>query len=128
MPTYSSGSAHGDSTGLKALNQAEYDAGVDIQINGHDHHYQRFYPLNPNGGRDDAQGITTFIDGIGGQDGRSGFKGSAAQAASAIQLDAFPGGEAIGTIMFTLHPTSADYKVYNANTGAVVDQGTVTCH
>ncbi len=74
VPTYSSGSAHGDATGLKPLNQAEYDAGVDIQLNGHDHHYQRFYPINPNGVRDDAKGITTFIDGIGGQDGRSGSK------------------------------------------------------
>ena len=47
VPTYSSGSAHGDSTGLKPLNQAEYNAGVDIQLNGHDHDYQRFYPDQP---------------------------------------------------------------------------------
>ncbi|MDD5371388.1 MAG: DNRLRE domain-containing protein, partial [Anaerolineaceae bacterium] len=125
VPTYSSGAAHGDSTGLKPINQAEYDAGVDIQINGHDHDYQRFYPLNPNGQRDDVKGITTFIDGIGGQDGRSGSQMSVAQAASAVYLDAFPSGEAIGTIMFTLHANSADYALYNANTGAVVDQGTV---
>ncbi|MDD5370336.1 MAG: metallophosphoesterase, partial [Anaerolineaceae bacterium] len=58
VPTYSSGSVHGDSTGLKTLNQAEYDAGVDVQINGHDHDYQRFFPLNPSGGRDDGKGIT----------------------------------------------------------------------
>jgi hypothetical protein len=128
VPTYSSGSAHGDATGLIPFNQAEYDAGVDIQINGHDHHYQRFYPINPSGVRDDARGITTFIDGIGGQDGRAGSKTSIAQAASAIFMDAFPGGEAIGTIMFTLHSNSADYKVYDANDGSIVDSGTVTCH
>ncbi len=128
VPTYSSGAAHGDSTGLKPYNQAEYNAGVDIQINGHDHHYQRFFPLNPSGQRDDAKGITTFIDGIGGQDGRSGSQTSVAQAASAVYMDAFPGGEAIGVIQFTLHPNSADYAVYNANTGGIVDQGTVTCH
>jgi hypothetical protein len=128
VPTYSSGSAHGDSTGLKPINQAEYDAGVDIQINGHDHDYQRFYPLNPSGVRDDAKGITTFIAGIGGQDGRSGSKLSIAQAASAKYLDVFPGGEAIGTIQFTLHANSADYATYDANTGAVLDQGTVNCH
>ena len=74
VPTYSSGSAHGDSTGLKALNQAAYNAGVDIQLNGHDHNYQRFYPINPNGVRDDAHGITTFVDGIGGQAGRTGSR------------------------------------------------------
>lgn len=127
VPTYSSGSAHGDSTGLVALNQAEYDAGVDIQLNGHDHDYQRFYPINPSGVRDDAKGITTFIDGIGGQDGRSGSKTSIAQAASALYLDAFPGGSAIGVIQFTLHANSADYALYNANDGSMLDNGTVTC-
>jgi acid phosphatase type 7 len=132
VPTYSSGSAHGDSVGLKALNQAEYDAGVDIQINGHDHDYQRFYPLNPSGMRDDAKGITTFIDGIGGQDGRVGSKPSAAQAASVQYMDSFPGPgantHAIGTIMFTLHASSADYALIDANDGSVLDHGTVDCH
>ena len=128
VPTYSSGSAHGDATGLKPLNQAEYNAGVDIQINGHDHDYQRFYPISPSGVRDDANGITTFIDGIGGQDGRAGSKTSIAQAASAVYMDAFPGGEAIGFIQFTLHASSADYAVYDANDGSVIDSGTVTCH
>jgi hypothetical protein len=128
VPTYSSGSAHGDSTGLKALNQAEYDAGVDIQLNGHDHDYQRFYPLNPSGQRDDAKGITTFVDGIGGQDGRAGSQTSIAQSASAKYLDVFPGGHAIGTIMFTLHAASADFAAYDANTGAIIDQGTIPCH
>jgi hypothetical protein len=110
VPTYSSGSAHGDSTGLKPLNQAEYDAGVDIQLNGHDHDYQRFYPINPIGAHDDAHGIITFIAGIGGQDGRSGSQTSIAQAASAIYLDTFPGGSghAIGMVLFVLHTNSAD--------------------
>jgi hypothetical protein len=128
VPTYSSGAAHGDATGLVPLNQAEYDAGVDIQINGHDHDYQRFYPINPSGVRDDARGITTFVAGIGGQDGRSGSQTSRAQAASAVYLDSFLGDHAIGVIEFTLHPTSADYTLYDANTGSVLDQGTVYCH
>jgi hypothetical protein len=130
VPTYSSGAAHGDSTGLKPLNQAEFNAGVDIQLNGHDHDYQRFFPINPNGVRDDANGITTFVAGIGGQDGRSGSQQSIAQAASAVYLDTFPGGSghAIGVIQFILHATSADYTLYDANDGSILDQGTVVCH
>jgi hypothetical protein len=130
VPTYSSGAAHGDSIGLKPLNQAEFNAGVDIQLNGHDHDYQRFYPINPNGVRDDANGITTFVAGIGGQDGRSGSQESIAQDASAVYLDSFPGGggHAIGVIMFVLHATSADYTLYDANDGSILDQGTVVCH
>ncbi len=130
VPTYSSGSAHGDSTGLKPLNQAEFDAGVDIQLNGHDHDYQRFYPINPSGVRDNANGITTFVAGIGAEDNRLGSQTSIAQAASAVYLDSFPGGSghAIGVIQFTLHATSADYALYDANNGAILDSGTVTCH
>jgi hypothetical protein len=130
VPTYSSGSTHGDSIGLKPLNQAEYNAGVDIQINGHDHDYQRFYPINPNGVRDNSKGITTFIDGIGGQDSRSGSQTSIAQAASAVYLDTFPGGSghAIGVVEFILHATSVNYSLYDANNGAILDQGVVACH
>lgn len=130
IPTYSSGADHGDAPVLKPLNQAEYDAGVDIQLNGHDHDYQRFYPINPDGIRDDAHGITTFIDGIGGEDNRTGSQESIAQAASAVYLDTFPPGNshAIGAIMYVLHATSADYYLYDANNGAVLDQGTVICH
>jgi hypothetical protein len=40
----------------------------DIQINGHGHDYQRFYPINPAGQRDNVRGITTFITFIGCQD------------------------------------------------------------
>jgi hypothetical protein len=130
VPTYSSGASHGDATGLKPLNQAEYNAGVDIQLNGHDHDYQRFFPINPSGVRDDARGITTFVAGIGAEDNRLGSQTSIAQAASAVYMDTFPPGtsHAIGAIQFTLHATSADYKLYDANNGAVLDSGTVTCH
>jgi len=130
VPTYSSGASHGDATGLKPLNQAEYNAGVDIQLNGHDHDYQRFYPINPNGVRDDAHGITTFVAGIGAEDNRTGSQTSVAQAASAVYLDTFPGGSghAIGVIQFILHATSADYSLYDANNGAVLDSGTIVCH
>lgn len=130
VPTYSSGSAHGDALGLKPLNQAEYNAGVDIQLNGNDHDYQRFYPINPSGVRDDARGITTFVAGIGAEDNRTGSQTSVAQAASAKYLDTFPPGtgHAIGVIMFTLHTTSADYQLYDANDGSVLDSGTVVCH
>ncbi|MDR3575717.1 MAG: metallophosphoesterase [Anaerolineaceae bacterium] len=131
VPTYSSGFKHGDDPALIPLNTAEYNAGVDIQINGHDHDYQRFYPINPQGQRDNAAGITTFIAGIGGQDGDSGSKTSTAQPASAVYMDTFPGGSgshAIGVLMFTLHSSSADYTLYNANNTAVLDRGTVDCH
>ena len=131
VPTYSSGFRVGDNRALIPLNQAEYDAAVDIQINGHDHDYQRFNPINPTGERDKDHGITTFIAGIGGEDVKSGFTKSIAQDASAINLDQFPGGNgnhAIGVVMFTLHAGSADYVLYDANNNAILDHGSVKCH
>jgi hypothetical protein len=115
--------------GLKPLNRAEFNADVDIQINGHDHDYQH-YPMYPNGVCDDANGITTFVAGIGGQDGRSGSQISIAQAASAIYLDSFPAGagHAIGAIQLVLHAKSADYTLYDADDGSMLNQGMVICH
>lgn len=131
VPTFSSGFLAGDDSALRPLNQAEYDAGVDIQINGHAHDYQRFNPIDPTGQLDNLHGITTFIVGIGGEDVNSGFKKSKALAASAVMLSKFPGGNgdhAIGTLMLTLHTGSADYALYDANNNAILDQGTVKCH
>ncbi|MDR3572452.1 MAG: DNRLRE domain-containing protein [Anaerolineaceae bacterium] len=128
VPTFSSGVAHGDAPALRPLDQAEYNYGVDIQINGHDHDYQRFNPINASGQLDPAKGITTFIDGIGGQDGRSGEASSAAQAASAKYFSVFPGGLDVGAIQFTLHANSADYALYDAYNDQVIDSGTVNCH
>ena len=131
VPTYCSSYEIRDNPALIPLNRAAYDAGVDIQVNGHAHIYQRFYPINPAGQRDDAGGITTFIAGIGGEDYDYGFRPSSAEAASAVFMNTFPGGNgnhAIGVLMFTLHDGWADYALYNANDNAILDQGTVFCH
>jgi hypothetical protein len=129
VPTYSSGATHADSLALKPFNQAYYNAEIDIQLNRYDHDYKCVYPINPNGGRDDLSGIITFVAGIGGDDGRLGSQQSTAQAASTVYLDKIigDGGHAIGEIQFVLHATSADYTLYNAKDGSILDPGTVNC-
>jgi hypothetical protein len=81
---------------------------------------------------DDSLGIITFITfiaGIGGDNDRPGSQQSAAQAASPVYLDTIigDGRHAIGVIQFVLHATSADYTLYNANDGSILDQGIVNC-
>ncbi|MDR3572438.1 MAG: metallophosphoesterase [Anaerolineaceae bacterium] len=130
-PTYCSSLLIHDALSLIPFNEAAYQAGVDIQINGHTHVYQRFHPINPFGERDDKYGITTFIAGIGGENGDYGFKPSRAQAASAIFKNTFSGGDGnhvIGVLMLTLHAGSADFAAYNANNGLIFDEGVVYCH
>lgn len=64
-PRFSSGGHAGDlrMTGLWSI---MYEANVDVVINGHDHHYERFEPQTPAGLRDTVRGITQFIVGTGG--------------------------------------------------------------
>jgi hypothetical protein len=43
-----------------------YDAGVDLILSGHDHHYERFLPQNPAGQADSVRGIEQILVGTGG--------------------------------------------------------------
>jgi hypothetical protein len=43
-----------------------YEAGADLVLSGHEHHYERFLPQNPDGVADPARGIEEIIAGTGG--------------------------------------------------------------
>jgi hypothetical protein len=43
-----------------------FDAGADVVLAGHDHHYERLAPLDPFGRVDEARGIRNFVVGTGG--------------------------------------------------------------
>jgi len=50
-----------------AVWRALYEGGADVVVNGHDHHYERLAPMRPDGTRDDAAGIRSFLAGTGGE-------------------------------------------------------------
>lgn len=68
LPVFSSG-PHGNEPQTTAHMQeawrALYEAGAEVVINGHDHHYERFAPQNPKG-KADPNGIREFVVGTGG--------------------------------------------------------------
>ena len=64
-PRFSSGGHAGDLR-MTGIWNILYDANVDLVINGHEHHYERFYPQTPAGLRDTVRGITQIIVGTGG--------------------------------------------------------------
>jgi hypothetical protein len=64
-PRFSSGGHAGDLR-MTGLWHIMYEGNVDIVINGHEHHYERFEPQTPAGLRDTVRGITQFIVGTGG--------------------------------------------------------------
>ncbi|MEO8577334.1 MAG: metallophosphoesterase [Gemmatimonadales bacterium] len=64
-PLFSSGD-HGNSPSMRKLWDIMYANGVDLVLNGHDHHYERFLPQTPAGVADSARGIAQIIVGTGG--------------------------------------------------------------
>ena len=47
---------------------AAYKAHATLVLNGHEHVYARFRPMDPNGSYDPRHGITQFTVGTGGED------------------------------------------------------------
>ena len=98
-----------------------YSAGADVILNGHDHDYERFAPMAPDGTLDSARGIREFVVGTGGK--------------NLLPWRSFPApGTAVrdnstfGVMKLTLHPTSYDWQFIPVADGAFSDSGTGTCH
>jgi hypothetical protein len=68
MPSFSSGSRHGNSPDYMAWWQDLYAAHASIIINGHDHDYERFGPQSPTAAAV-SDGIREFVVGTGGTAG-----------------------------------------------------------
>jgi len=64
-PRFSAGH-YGDDTSSEPIWDALYDAGAELVLNGHDHNYQRYVPMRPDGTMDTARGIREFVVGTGG--------------------------------------------------------------
>jgi hypothetical protein len=47
-----------------------YLADAEVIVNGHDHHYERFAPQNPDGKADVVRGIREFVVGTGDKNHR----------------------------------------------------------
>jgi len=103
--------------------QALYDAGAEVVLGGHSHHYERFAPQTPAGIADPANGIREFVVGTGGRS-IEGF-GPTIAANSEARAEAF------GVLKLTLHPTGYDWQ-FVPDTGsaypAFTDSGSGTCH
>lgn len=55
---------HGDNTKVQSLWEVAVSRGVDVVLNGHDHKYERFYPLNATG-QPVSNGLISFVNGMG---------------------------------------------------------------
>lgn len=117
-PRFSSG-WHGSDRRLGPLWQLLYDNDVDLVMNGHDHEYERFRPMNPVGVLDTLKGITQIIAGTGGEELR-GFEAIIANSAYRIEGRA-------GVLLLTLG--AAEYRsAFLEVGGRIWDQSGGKCH
>jgi hypothetical protein len=118
-PRFSSG-IHGDQAFVASFWDDLYQAGADVVLNGHDHVYERFAPLNPSGQTDPAQGIRQFTVGTGGAEftefGRI-------NPASEVQIAGVN-----GVLKMKLHPDGYNWQFVTAPTGRKADTGSASCH
>lgn len=96
-----------------------YDAGVDVVLNGHQHHYERFPPMTPTGSVDEVRGIRAFNVGTGGE---STEPMVAIAEHSAVRSHAF------GILKLTLDATRYSWEFVPSVPGEFSDAGTGSCN
>ncbi|HEX2248802.1 MAG TPA: metallophosphoesterase [Gemmatimonadales bacterium] len=96
-----------------------YDAGVDVVLNGHQHHYERFPPMTPTGSIDEVRGIRAFNVGTGGESTEPMI---AIAEHSAVRSDAF------GILKLTLEAGSYSWQFVPSVPGQFSDSGTGVCN
>ncbi|GAA3763105.1 DUF7594 domain-containing protein [Micromonospora maritima] len=119
-PLYTSSSNHAPSTGTRPLYQALYDYDADVVVWGHNHVYERFAPMNANGGYDASRGLRSFVAGMGGAS-HYGF-GTIQPNSEARNSSAY------GVLKFTLHATTYDWQFVPVAGQTYSDSGTGSCH
>jgi acid phosphatase type 7 len=119
-PLFTSSANHAPSTGTRPLYQALYDYNADIAVWGHNHVYERFAPMNPNGGLDTARGLRTWVAGMGGA-GLYSF-GTIQPNSEARNRDTW------GVLKFTLRANGYDWQFVPQAGRTYNDSGSGTCH
>lgn len=118
-PRYSSG-GHGDEADVQPLWDALYEAEAEIFLAGHDHTYERFAPLDPQGDHDPEAGVRQFIVGTGGAP-LSGFE-------AIHPFSEARNNQAFGVLELTLHPGWYEWEFVPVEGGSFTDSGSAACH
>jgi hypothetical protein len=119
-PLFSSGDFHGNTPEIASLWLILFDAGVDLVLNGHEHHYERFVPQTPSGVPDSVTGIAEFIAGTGGANLRGVVDPPAPNSAMTIH-------GYWGVLKLTLAAKEYRHAFLDVD-GKVWDRGAGKCH
>jgi len=117
-PRFSSGD-HGNNTDVDAIWRDLVAAGAEFVINGHDHDYERFAPLDATGAVASANGTREFVVGTGGASLRA-F--TTVQGGSEVRNSA-----TLGVMKFTLSATGYSWQFVPIAGKTFTDTGSGTC-
>jgi acid phosphatase type 7 len=117
FPRYSSGE-HGSQSSVRDLFRIAFRKDVDLVLAGHDHHYERFRPMNHRG-KVVKNGVTSFVSGGGG---RSHYR-----ATGDVHGSAYFDDDTFGVLRLKLKPDSFDYG-FRGIDGSSQDNGSRSCH
>ena len=119
-PRWSAGT-HGNDPRTDRLWRALYDGGADLVLVAHNHVYERFAPLDPEGRVDRARGMREFVVGTGG---RSLTRFRTTEPNSEAR-----NGETFGVLRLTLKSSGYDWQfVPEPKPDAFTDAGSDVCH
>ena len=118
-PRWSSGSHHGSDAKYQVLWKTLYDAGAELVVNGHEHHYERFWLMNATGTYN-PNGMREIVVGTGGAN-LYGF--GTAHPSSAVRNSSTH-----GVLQLTLSATSYSWKFVPVAGKTFTDSGTTSCH
>jgi adhesin/invasin len=96
-----------------------YAAGVDFVVNGHQHQYERFLPMTPDGVVDQDHGIREFIVATGGE---STSQPQTIAPNSVVRAGTF------GVMKFTLKDGGYDWQFFPIPGQTFTDAGSAACH
>lgn len=119
QPRFASGH-YGNDSQYQPFWELLFDDGAEIVLNGHDHNYQRYAPMTPNGMRNDGKGIREFIVGTGG-------KAHYAVDSSGTNREA-ANGSTYGVLRLTLAEGSYSWQFVPETRGGYTDSGSASCH
>jgi hypothetical protein len=118
-PRWSSGSNHGVNNAMQTIWQILYDAGAELVLNGHEHHYERFSEMNTSGSAV-SQGLREIVVGTGGA---SLYPFGSPLSASQVRNNT-----TYGVLKLTLRSTGYDWQFVPIAGSTFTDSGSDTCH
>ncbi|HUE99826.1 MAG TPA: DNRLRE domain-containing protein [Anaerolineales bacterium] len=118
-PRWSSGVEHGRDPTVQTLWEVLYDAGAELVLNGHEHNYERFMPMDARG-EPDPLGVREFVVGTGGADLYS-FD-------TPLPTSEVRDSSTSGVLKLILRETGYDWQFIPVVGSTFTDSGSAECH